>query len=130
MKGLDMADGSMNLTVQRGQNSVWDAPGLTTVLSDYDRERWLAAAWGSAVTILGARRGGFGGGLLAMVGSTVVVRAAMGRRDLHAARGWIDGLLRERGWRAKDIVSESSADSFPASDAPSWTADSGATISR
>ena len=69
-KDQNMADGSMNLTVPRGEKSVWDAPPLTTVLSDYDRERWLAAAWGSALTIIGARRGGFGGGLLAIVGST------------------------------------------------------------
>jgi uncharacterized membrane protein len=127
---MDMSDGSMNLTVQRSSKSVWDAPPLTSVLSDYDQERWLAAAWGSALTILGARRGGFGGGLLAMVGTAIAIRAAMGRRDLHIARHWLDDALKARGWRAKDIVGESSADSFPASDAPSWTADSGATISR
>jgi hypothetical protein len=125
-----MGDGSMNLTVQRGEKSVWDAPPLTAVLADYDQERWLAAAWGSGLTIVGARRGGFVGGLLAMIGTTIAIRAAMGRRDLHVARLWLDDALKARGWRPKDIVGESSADSFPASDAPSWTADSGATISR
>jgi uncharacterized membrane protein len=125
-----MSNGSMNLTVQRGEKSVWDAPGFAGTLSNYDQERWMAAAWGSALAVLGARRGGFGGGLLAMVGSTLAVRAAMGRRDLHTARHWLDRALQDRGWRPVDVVSESSADSFPASDAPSWTADSGATINR
>ena len=123
-------DGSMNLTLQRGEKSIWDAPRLRDRMSDYDQERWLAAAWGSALTIVGARRGGFGGGLLATIGSTLAIRAAIGHRDLHVAREWLDERLKDRGWRPKDIVGDASAESFPASDAPSWTADSGATISR
>ncbi len=81
----------------------------------------MAAAWGSALTMLGARRGGFIGGLVATVGATIAVRAAMGRHDFAVARHWLDGRLRERGWRPEDSVHHASDESFPASDAPSWT---------
>ena len=98
-----MSDGSMNLTVQRSDKSVWDSRGLAGTLSDYDQERWIAAAWGSALAVLGARRGGFGGGLMAVLGSTLAVRAAMGRRDLHVARHWVDQRLAGDGHRPRKI---------------------------
>lgn len=121
-----MSDGMKNLTVARSDKSVWDDQGLSGVLANCDQERWMAAAGGAVLIMVGARRGGFAGGLLSMAGLALTTRAAMGRRDLSRARDWVDQSLQERGWRHADIVNESSDESFPASDSPSWTSAAGA----
>jgi uncharacterized membrane protein len=125
-----MSDGTKNLLIARGDKSVWDKPGLGATLSTLDQERWITAAWGSALAMIGARRGGFTGGLLAMTGLVVTVRAAMGRRDFSMMRECIDQSMRDRGWRRADIVHESSDESFPASDSPSWTSTAGARMTK
>src|SRR5688572_7599225 len=103
-----MSDGTKNLTVARGDKSVWDKPGLGATLATYDQERWIMAAWGSLLTVAGARKGGFIGGLVAMGGIVVTVRAAMGRRDISIARDCLDRTMQARGWRRADVVNESS----------------------
>ena len=116
-----MADESLNLTVPRSDKSVWDKPRLSSKLANYDQERWMAVLCGAALTSFGARRGGVVGGLLAAAGTTLSVRAMMGRRDMRVARNWIDRRLKDSGWRPEDIVAIVSEESSPASDSPAWT---------
>src|SRR5262249_35692174 len=106
---ITMAEPSKNLMIERAPVSVWDRQ--SSGLQSYDQERWITAAWGSALVAIGARRGGFAGGLLATLGATVVIRAAMGRHDYRIARHWIATKMAERGWRSHDVVDHAAEES-------------------
>ena len=84
----------------RSEKSVWDKPGFGATLSDLRPGALAGGRLGSALAMIGARRGGFAGGLLATLGTVVTVRAAMGRHDFRPRRNWLDRTLQRTRLRA------------------------------
>jgi hypothetical protein len=113
-----------NLTPERGPD-VWTRQARTAHARDRV-ERAIVAGSGLLLLVLGLRRrtparhamAAAGAGLLALAGTP---------RGVRRVREWNDGRRWHRSRR--DMVTDQSAESFPASDAPTWTgsASAGAT---
>ena len=110
---------STNLAPRRGPN-VWDRP--TPLMPDViTAQRWAVGLVGAVLTLWGLRRRSAFGMWVATAGAALSYRAVRGRHDvlrlgLSMARG-----MEACGWCSRDPVMEAAHDSFPASDAPSWT---------
>jgi uncharacterized membrane protein len=117
-----MTERPRNLAPQRGP-SVWDRPETPAGWSLEESERWCVGICGATLALLGLRQRSTGGILLAAAGGIVALRAALGHRDLFAVRCAVQRLA---GPAASDQIDQASDDSFPASDAPSWTPTAGA----
>jgi len=111
----------LNLTTHRAAGAgVWDRRGSDRT-SELAMTRWLVGVGGGALALEGLRRRGFTGSFFAGLGGSLVWWALTGQGDLSTARRWFTDTLDRSPWRSADLVHEASADSFPASDAPSFT---------
>jgi hypothetical protein len=118
----DMTDThELNLTTHRAAASVWERSGWDGTREQLAMTRWLVGIGGGALALQGLRQRTIAGSLLAGIGSGLAWWALTGEGDLSEARRWFGQTLERAGWVSEDRVHDESAESFPASDAPSWT---------
>ena len=120
----------LNLTPRRTPVSVWDRSGWDGRREQLAVTRWLVGIGGGALALQGLRQRGITGHLLAGLGGSLAWWALTGEGDLSGARRWFGYQIERAGRRRDDCVHDASADSFPASDAPSWTPMVGTGLNR
>lgn len=123
------ADLNLTTATHRAPASVWERQGWDGSREPLALTRWLVGVGGAALAIQGMRQRTLIGGTLAGIGGTLAWWALTGEGDLSQAQRWFVKTLERMPWCRDDLVHESSDQSFPASDPPSWTATVGTGLS-
>jgi hypothetical protein len=119
----------LNLQTHRAPESVWDRRGWDGTREQIAMTRLLLGVGGAALALQGVRQGTWMGRALAGLGGSLAWWALTGEGDLSQARQWW-GRLISGGEGHLDLVADTSADSFPASDPPAWTPTVGTGLRR
>lgn len=120
----------LNQTMHRSDTSVWDRRGWNGSKESLTITRLLIGVGGGALAVQGWRLGSWRGRLLSGMGGSLAWWALTGEQDLGGARRWVAELVERSPWQRADRIADESAESFPASDAPSWTPTVGTGLRR
>jgi hypothetical protein len=120
----------LNVTLHRAPASVWDRRGWNGSRLQATATRWLIGGGALALMLQGMRQKGFARGMMTSAGGTLAWWALTGDGQIPDVRCWLASMSEKLRGVAEDPVHDASADSFPASDAPSFTPTVGTGIRR